>query len=357
MRIGIIERAGTVVRDPQNGQIYDLSGNPSAYPENSVVEFEIESIRIYRSVGGTVNAANVTTTIGNLSYPLADELRGVYPDGTRVKFRGTRDQITILDALTWNLESGARRVDVTDATRPVPQQPGELGVPIEQDSDDKSGDAQHQQYYYLDKGRAWTTRVQTCAALAMWSRTARLSYLSHADAGTDPALVAENVGDYLGKVVGAGADLNAPDELTVIILLALDTPGKDDTSLQVLSLSLNHLTTAQAAVVYRNARCHIIGPTDYVVVQPGGPPQVLLHRDTRAAYLLKKYIASPTPQLVEEIIRAVRVLPRDWDISNTVIYHALQIAKEQGHEALLPSFALLLGCKSGEEVRQKFWTI
>ncbi|MFC4591352.1 hypothetical protein [Sphaerisporangium corydalis] len=350
----------TVVRDVVTGHSYDVLPDQAVHPVGTIVEYvpvqppTVASVK--GLVAGTVTGDSVSTDIG-LKIPLRSDLRSVYPDGTKVKFSGTPERVFALDALTWDLGAPARRVDVTDNSGSVPKPLSRLGISIEQDSKDKTDFDTNQAYYHLGAAGAWTTRVHTCAVFAMWSRTARISYLSHADAGTSPVTVSEYVAEYLAQAVKGGADLDVPGELTVVILLADDTLGQDSTSLQVLSLSLNHLPTAQAAAVYRNARCHLIQPDDYVVVQAGGPPRVLLLPDTRVTYLLKQYTRSPTPALRDLLAQSVPApVPIAWPrFEPTLIFDAAQGAKAQGHDTLLPVFARLVGYRDGNEARQRLW--
>ncbi|MEU9885703.1 hypothetical protein [Sphaerisporangium sp. NPDC051011] len=351
----------TVVRDLVTEQTYSIPPVQAVHAVGTLVDYTLNGLavgRIRKTLRGTVDGDSAIPQGAAVRIPLRSDLRGVYPDNTQVAFSGTIERVSSLDALTWNLGTMARRVDVTDAAGTVPQPPNGLGVSIEQDAQDKSDFPKNQAYYHLKGGTAWTTRVQTCAALAMWSRTARISYLSHADAGTSPVTVSEHVAEYLAQAVKGGADLSVPGELTAVILLAHATLGEDNGSLQVLSLSLNHLPTAQAAIVYRNARCHIIGPRDYVAVQAGGPPRVLLLPDVRAGYLLTRYTATPTPAMRDLLVQAVPTpAPGTWLVDRNAVFEAAQAAKAQDHETLLPVFARLLGYEDAAEARRKLWSL
>ncbi|MFC7383480.1 hypothetical protein [Sphaerisporangium rhizosphaerae] len=284
-----------VLRDLTTGNTYDIpAGLRDLSPVNTLVTYTLASASdvgsITPGVAGTVVKGCGVDETGQV-IPFSAALRGAYPEGTRLRLYGTLDEVGAVDALKLVIGDQDRRVDVVEPARSAPVRLSEIGVSIEQDCMDKTGDAPGQQYYHVGAGTAWTTRIHTCTALAMWSRTARISYLSHADAGTSSQTIAQHMTAFLTQATAAGADLTANGELSVVLFTASDSLRTMIASLRKVVNALDHLAAAHTRAVYTSATCHITGPDDAIVVSADAPPKVLLHHEDYLTYLMDRYRA------------------------------------------------------------------
>ncbi|HEY9524385.1 MAG TPA: hypothetical protein VIR33_14175 [Thermopolyspora sp.] len=344
---GKIFMTGSVLRDLVTGNTYGIPVQLRGRPVNTLVTYTLthpndrDVSTVTSGMTGLFMGSSTVDEYGNF-FPVAQALRDAYPVHTPIRFCGTSDEVSEVDALTVNLGAPSRRVNVVDTSAIAPEDPSSLGVSVEQDAQDKSDDPVGQVYYHIGAETAWTTRVRTCTALAMWSRTAQISYLSHADSSTDAATIAENMKTFLDKAMAAGADLSVSAELTVTLFLAEDTLGSRASSLEPISKALGHLPAAYTKTVFIAAKCHIIHPANVVIVSSDKPPAVRLQLDEYLEYLLTQYAIRGDAEIGRLLAKTIPSVDPSSDFES-LAYHAAKKAHQQGDDQL----CLLLGQLSG----------
>ncbi|MFC6083089.1 hypothetical protein [Sphaerisporangium aureirubrum] len=345
-----------VLRDLKTGNTYDIpAGLRGVSPVNTIVTYTLASAREVGSItpgvaGSVVKGCGVDET-GQV-IPFSAELRGAYPEGTRLWLYGTLDEVGGVDGLKLVIGDQNRRVDLVDPARSAPLRLSEIGVSIEQDIDDKTGDAPDQQYYHVGGGTAWTTRIHTCTALAMWSRTARISYLSHADAGTSSETIAAHMTDFLTRATLAGADLTANGELSVVLFTAQDSLSGWVGSIRRTVDALDRLTAAHTRAVYTAAKCHIAGPDDAIVVSADEQPKVLLASWDYLTYLMDRYRARGEQNIRGILAGALSTADKQPELESTAGRTA-EKARERDDRALYLLLASLVGFD--EQQARKAW--
>jgi hypothetical protein len=356
MLTGTIFMTPNIVRDLTTGRTYDIDNNVLRLPVGTLVVYTLNH-GVVDSLGQTLTGLVMGNTavddVSERSTVLPAWAQGVYPGLTPIRFRGTTQSVTMVDALSRTLLKANRRIDLTDPSQDVPPTVNR-GENVEQDDTWTSPAVQGQTYYYNGTGSAWTTRVHTCTALAMWSMTAQRSYLSHADAGTPPATVGQHMGAYLTQVVQAGANLATAGELTVVLCLAEDTLASLHTSCEVIAKALAHLTPAQAKAVFTAAKCQVVGPDEVIVVSAAAAPKVMLDADARLRYLLGKYSLSGEPTIRAHLLKAIASAYADKTLDPPA-YGAAKMAKEKHDDELLDYLYLLPG--HTKEQAKKLWEL
>ncbi|MFC6086014.1 hypothetical protein [Sphaerisporangium aureirubrum] len=355
---GAISTNTHYLRDLKTKESYEI---PSALRYNStgtLVTYKLAGTGVVDTVvpgvAGKIEGKNCVDDLTGQSIPLKTALRDVYPDGVSVRFYGTLDQVSALDPLIRVIGTEKRRIDLTDPSVAAPTDLSDLGVSVEQDGDDKSDDDKDQVYYYVGKESAWTTRVQTCTALAMWSRSAEISYLSHADAATSSQTIADNMTRFFEAAAETEADLSASGELGVYLFTATDTLTSSLSSLETTFLALNHIAAEYARLFFERAKCHIIGDKDAVVVSKTARPTVLCGGEAYLAYLMTRYA-----ERGEQNISAILVPALEATVVNTsydkVAYQAAMKAKEKGNRPLYSLLATLIDYTPQDALERWGW--
>ncbi|MFI7534298.1 hypothetical protein [Streptosporangium sp. NPDC049376] len=356
MPSGCIFMTPGVLRDLKTEATYDIPADLRNHPVGSLVTYTLAGPRTVGSiaqglVGMTIAGNAVDDEAGRL-IPLSPALRDAYPERTRVRFYGTPDEVNRVTALGLVIGTPARRTDLVDLTESAPADLSDLGISIEQDAEDKSDFPARQLYYYVGPERAWTTRIHTCTALAMWSRTAGISYLSHADSSTPPERIAERVTEFFTDVIKAGAVLSTPGELSVVLFTAEDTLTGRGSSVQSVLGALDHLGAAHTRVFYEHARCHIAGPSDTVVVSAGAAPRVLLSYADHVEHLLTRYTIKGERNVRDILVEVLKTAQANHEFEPKA-YLAAKKARSQGDDQLHRLLVALAGLT--EEDAAKRW--
>ncbi len=161
----------------------------------------------------------------------------------------------------------------------------ETGVNIEQDGY-REYNPIDQEYYYIGHGLAWTTRIRTCTALAIYDNVSHNSFLCHADGGKgNLARIITHLEQYLQQV----PDQQFADTLTINIFTAPDTSNYDTSSLTVV---LNGLR----AVALQHDKIMEVLPDATVAVFPGGPARSLPPTKSLLQNALANYCKEPSEQ-------------------------------------------------------------
>ncbi|MER7128094.1 hypothetical protein [Streptosporangium saharense] len=355
MPSGSIFMTPGVLRDLKTESTYDIPHPLRNHPVGSLVTYALADPRtvgsITRGLAGITIAGNAVDDEAGVLIPLSAALRGAYPERTRVRFYGTRDEVNRVDALGLVIGTQARRIDAVDLTQSAPADLSDLGVSIEQDAEDKSDFPHNQLYYHVGPETAWTTRIHTCTALAMWSRTAGISYLSHADSSTSPKTIAENVTEFFTDVIKAGAVLTTPGELSVVLFTAEDTLTGRATSVQSVLGALDHLDATHTRAVYEHAKCHIAGPSDAVVVTAGAPPRVLLSYPDHVEHLLTRYAVRGERNVRDLLVEVLKTAETNHEFEPKA-YRAAKKAKELDDKQLYRLLVALVGYTDEEATKR-----
>ncbi|MFD0884167.1 hypothetical protein ACFQ08_06340 [Streptosporangium algeriense] len=355
MPSGSIFMTPGVLRDLKTEATYDIPADLRVHPVGSLVTYTLAAPRTVGSItrglaGMTIANSAVDDEAGRL-IPLSAALRGAYPERTRVRFYGTPDEVSGVDALGPVIGTPARRVDVVDLTESAPADLSDLGVSIEQDAEDKSDFPRNQLYYHVGPETAWTTRIHTCTALAMWSRTAGISYLSHADSNTPSKRIADHMTEFFTDVLKAGAVLSTPGELSIVLFTAEDTLVGRATSVQSVLGALNHLGATHTRAFYDHARCHIAGPDDAVVVSAGAAPRVLLCYADHMERLLYLYTFRGERNVRDLLVEVLKSAEPNREFESKA-YPAAKKARSQGDEQLYRLLVALVGLTEEDAAEQ-----
>lgn len=172
------------------------------------------------------------------------------------------------------------------------------GVNIEQDGH-RELNKKDQEYYYMGQGLAWTTRIRTCTALAVYDSYTGNSFLCHADGGDgNLGRIIQHLDQYLRMV----PDQRFGNTLTTNIFTAEDTKHDGKTS---LSLVLKALST----FVLKHNKITRVHPEDTIAVFPGGPAKSLRPTSTLLEDALKKHSDDKDAQTRKYIIDVLRRKP------------------------------------------------
>ncbi|HEY0754724.1 MAG TPA: hypothetical protein VGD98_12235 [Ktedonobacteraceae bacterium] len=207
------------------------------------------------------------------------------------------------------------------------------GTFVEQDGL-KEHDKVGQVYYYIGEGLAYTERVRTCTALAIYKKVpGQLAYLSHADSSTSSKVIATHIGEYLTKV---GAAFFDPAQTSIVLCFAEDTFSGFKQS--VLSSSLTPVLKGLLEVIgaeRARAMCATIcyqevGPQDKIVVGNGHAPSAFpATREEMCAWIISLYLGEQDGSLRQDELgsKLVTFLPsidntsheqREWLLSSKV---------------------------------------
>ncbi|WP_184986037.1 hypothetical protein [Sphaerisporangium rubeum] len=329
---GMIHTSEDALRDLKTKQTYTIPSKLRGRPGGTLVTYTLAPDKTVDSITpglvGKLDGDDAVDDATEQRVPLGAALRNVYPDGIQVRLYGTSTKIIALDPLGRVIGGKDRRIDLVDPSHAAPDNLSELGVSVEQDSDDKSDDDPDQVYYYVGKKSAWTTRIQTCTALAMWSRSAGLSYLSHADAATPSETIAKEMTRFFEAAAATDADLSASGELSVFLFTASDTPASRFSSLETTFLALNHIKGEYARYFFERAKCHIVGHRDAVVVSSTARPKVLRPYADYVPYLLTRYAERGEEHIRGILIDVLRTAEPNRDFEP----QAYKAAKKAGTE-------------------------
>ncbi|MEV8633072.1 hypothetical protein AB0395_15575 [Streptosporangium sp. NPDC051023] len=347
-----------VLRDLKTGSTYDIPQELRTQPVGTLVTYTLASPRAVGSITpgltGMIIANNAVDDEAGLLVPLKTALRGAYPDRTRVRFYGTADEVSGVDALQLVIGAQSRRVDLMDPAESAPSPLSSLGVSIEQDAQDKTDFDDDQLYYHVGAGSAWTTRIHTCTVLAMWSRTAKISYLSHADSSTSSQTIAQHMGEFFTAATSKKADLTATGELSIVLFTAKDTLTSKNSSLESILHALDLLSAAHTRAVYERARCHIAGPSDAIVVSTDAPPKVLLAYQDHLKYLLNRYAIYGEQNIRGFLIGVLQDAMVNAEFEPDA-YEAAKKAKTQNDRDLYLLLAALVGYDEKKALERWDW--
>jgi hypothetical protein len=188
----------------------------------------------------------------------------------------------------------------------------------------------------------------------MWSRTARISYLSHADSSTSSETIAGHMADFLTRATTAGADLTAQGELTVVLFTAEDTLTGSASSIDSVVNALDHLAAAHVLPVYTQAKCHIAGPDDAIVVSTGAPPKVRLDPRDHLPYLLTRYAIYGAQNIRGYLATALATADESPTLEPTA-YRAAMKAKSLNDRPLYVLLHTLVGYDAQEALKRWEW--
>jgi hypothetical protein len=185
-----------------------------------------------------------------------------------------------------------------------------VGVNVEQDGH-RDLNSQDQIYYYIGKDIAWTTRIRTCSALAIYDPSTGISFLCHADGeeGNEDRIL-EHLKIYLGKC-SSGSFKN----LIVNVFTAQDTKENNGGSYKIVIECLNELNLESKAITY-------VDPDDTVAVFPNGPARRLRPSLTLLVEALKNYSENQTEERKKYICQ---MLEQPGYRNNEEVYSELKL--------------------------------
>jgi hypothetical protein len=167
----------------------------------------------------------------------------------------------------------------------------DVGVNVEQDGL-REGNPEDQEYYYIGQGIAWTTRIRTCTALAIFDYVTGNSFLCHADGGEgNSGRIVQHLQQYLQRV----PDQQYGSTLTVNVFTAEDTHRDKGGSFTDVIKSLEQMELRCDSITY-------VHPDDTVAVFAGGAAEHLRPTATLLLEAIESYCSSQSPELKQYIL-------------------------------------------------------
>ncbi|GHO87635.1 eCIS core domain-containing protein [Dictyobacter formicarum] len=367
-KLGSVFLSTKYIRDEQTANIYTIPMTlPNRFPVGSYVFFDVNNQGNITRIDfprGVVNQARevVIENSTQTEFIISPSLRGQFSDRAKVVI--TKGAVVIpsggaslqgrLYALSLELDAPAyltkgRKSDVINLN----VQESELkekGTLVEQDEPNKSGYAPDQVFYYIGKGLAYTTRIRTCAALAIYNQQTGLSYLSHAESRTLSTTVSDNITDYIKQVKKVGGNFFDPQQTRITLFFADDTLNDFQTSsVKVITDALGKiLSKIQLISLLSSISYQIVSPEDFVFVGSSHTPSISLLSTVQQTYLLKRYTTANTPSQIKEAEQEfINLMDQfndwnDYDV-RAEVFAASEIASERGNEEFQKLLLKLIG--------------